>query len=126
MAITVRLLRVPRDRKPMSQLNTELILVVTTSDDLEELNAIAAAAIEQKLAACAQVLGPITSHYVWDGKTVKSTEYRCEFKTTIEQYEKLEQLLKRLLHYDEPEIVFFQIDGGSKSYLKWVSDQSRP
>ena len=96
------------------------IVVVTTSDRLETLEQIAKDAVSKKLAACCQIVGPITSHYVWEGKLETSTEWRCELKTTVSAYEKLEGLIKALHHYDEPEIIFFRIDGGSASYLEWL------
>ncbi len=103
----------------------ESIVVTTTSDRLETLEQIACESVKQKLAACCQVSGPITSHYVWEGKTEASTEWQCQIKTTIDAYDALEKLIKSLHHYDEPEIVYFRIDGGSGSYLEWVADSVR-
>ena len=98
------------------------IVVITTSDRLETLEQIARDSVAQKLAACCQILGPITSHYVWQGKPEASTEWQCQIKTTIDVYERLETLVKELHHYDEPEIIYFRIDGGSESYLNWLSE----
>jgi periplasmic divalent cation tolerance protein len=104
----------------MSTDSPEPIIVVTTSDRLETLEQIAKDAVSQKLAACCQIVGPITSHYVWEGKPETSHEWQCQIKTTMSAYEKLEGLIKELHHYDEPEIIFFRIDGGSDSYLQWL------
>jgi periplasmic divalent cation tolerance protein len=101
----------------------ELILVITTSDDVDELHSIAAAAVTKKLAACCQVSGPITSHYVWDEKLERSQEFRCEFKTTVQCYRQLESMILEQHHYDEPEILRFNIDGGSDGYAQWVRKQ---
>ena len=101
---------------------TNAIVVITTSDRKDTLDRIAHDAVSQKLAACCQIVGPITSHYVWQGKPETSTEWRCQLKTTVDAYEKLETLIKTQHHYDEPEIIFFHIGGGSESYLAWISD----
>jgi len=99
---------------------TEPIVVVTTSDRLETLEQIASESVSKKLAACCQIVGPITSHYVWEGKPETSTEWQCQIKTTVDAYDRLEKLIKQLHHYDEPEIIYFRIDRGSESYLDWV------
>lgn len=96
------------------------IIVTTTSDRLESLEQIAKDSVSQKLAACCQILGPITSHYTWEGKLETSTEWQCQLKTTIDVYERLETLIRKLHHYDEPEIIYVRIDGGSDSYLNWI------
>ena len=104
----------------------EPIVVVTTSDRLESIEQIARDSVSQKLAACCQIVGPITSHYVWEGKLETSSEWQCQVKTTMDAYEKLEALINDLHHYDEPEIIYVRIDGGSESYLNWIADSVNP
>ena len=104
---------------------TNAIVVITTSDRKETLAQIAHAAVTQKLAACCQISGPITSHYVWEGKSETSTEWQCQIKTTLDAYDALEKLTKELHHYDEPEIIFFHVDGGSESYVEWLRQSVR-
>jgi len=106
----------------MSERTPASIIVITTSDRMESLEQIAKDSISQKLAACCQIVGPVTSHYTWEGKLETSTEWQCQLKTTIDVYEQLETLIRNLHHYDEPEIIYVGIDGGSESYLNWISE----
>lgn len=96
------------------------IVVITTSDDRSELEKISALLVREQLAACCQISGPIASHYTWEGKVEKATEWRCEIKTINALFAKVEQAIRKNHHYDEPEIVWFRIDGGSDGYLAWV------
>lgn len=109
----------------MSNHSQDAIVVITTSDRAETLDQIARESVSQQLAACCQIAGPITSHYVWEGKPETSTEWRCQIKTTLDAYDQLERLIKELHPYDEPEIIYFRIDGGSESYLEWLRKSVR-
>ena len=99
-----------------------IIQISTTSDDRDELNAIAASLIENRLAACCQISGPVSSLYTWESKTESATEWICNIKTTRNQYEKVESEIIRLHHYDQPEIVAVEIVAASTGYQKWICD----
>jgi periplasmic divalent cation tolerance protein len=95
------------------------IQVTTTVDSREAAATIARGAVEARLAACAQVCGPITSVYHWQGAIETAEEWTVAFKTTTERYAALEAHVKQHHSYDLPEIVAVALTG-SDAYLDWV------
>jgi len=93
--------------------------VTTTVDSREAAEAMARSAVEARLAACAQVAGPITSVYRWQGAIETAQEWTVAFKTTIEHYAALEAHIRDRHTYDLPEIVAVALTG-SAAYLDWV------
>ena len=81
--------------------------------------------IEAKLGACAQIVGPITSVYRWEGAVQTDPEWRVEIKTAADRVVALTDHLKAQHTYDVPEIVAVPITGGSVEYLAWVIDESK-
>jgi uncharacterized protein involved in tolerance to divalent cations len=84
---------------------------------------VARALVEERLAACVQILGPITSTYRWKGAIETSEEWQCWAKTRRDLYEKIEQAIRRLHSYEVPEIIAVPILAGSESYLKWLDEE---
>src|SRR5262245_54882293 len=97
---------------------------VTTIDSREAAEALARGAVEARLAACGQVLGPIKSTYWWKGKVESAEEWSVVFKTTTERYPALEQYIREHHSYDMPEIVLTPIEAGNRAYLEWVTTQT--
>lgn len=83
--------------------------------------ALALALVEKRLAACAQVLGPLQSTYRWERKVEVAEEWLCLIKTTAEVYEELEATVRALHAYENPEIIAVPIVAGSSPYLQWLS-----
>jgi periplasmic divalent cation tolerance protein len=98
----------------------ELIQVVTTLEHREDAERIARALVEQRLAACVQVVGPITSTYRWRGKIETAQEWQCWAKSRCNLYDEIEQAIRRLHPYEIPEILAVPIVAGSASYLAWL------
>lgn len=82
-------------------------------------------AVEAKLGACAQIVGPITSVYRWEGEVRTDTEWRVEIKTAADRVASLVELLKVNHSYDVPEIIATPIEGGSEEYLSWLVSETR-
>lgn len=99
--------------------------VVTTIDSVAAADALSRSAIEARVAACAQVAGPITSTYRWEGRIETVKEWYVVFKTTAERYPALERHIREHHSYDVPEIVLLPILAGSQAYLEWVSTETR-
>jgi len=74
----------------------------------------------RRLAACVQVLGPITSTYRWEGAIETSQEWRCEAKTRVELYDEIEKAIRSLHSYQVPEILAVPVVDGSADYLAWL------
>jgi periplasmic divalent cation tolerance protein len=98
--------------------------VVTTSDTREEADRLARSAVEGRLAACAQVVGPVTSTYWWEGTVQSAAEWQVQLKTTAERFDALREHLEREHSYETPEIVATPIVGGSAAYLAWIERET--
>jgi len=101
---------------------TDYIQVVTTTARQEDAQTIARTLVEDRLAACVQVLGPVSSTYRWKGQIETSQEWQCWAKSRRELYERIEQAIRRLHPYEVPEILAVEILAGSRSYLAWLDE----
>jgi len=99
----------------------ECLLVTTTVDRREIAEHLAEALVERRLAACAQVGGPVTSTYRWRGVVDHASEWICQFKTTRARLPALEAALDTLHPYDLPELTVIPL-GGSAAYLAWIEE----
>jgi periplasmic divalent cation tolerance protein len=106
-------------------MSPEHVIVASTTDSEERARALAAGAIDARLAACAQVVGPITSVYRWEGAVQTDPEWRVEFKTAADRVPALTEHIKANHTYDVPEIIATPISGGSAEYLAWLIDETR-
>jgi periplasmic divalent cation tolerance protein len=87
---------------------------------------LARVAVEARLAAHAQVTGPMTSTYWWDDGVERAEEWLIMLKLPTDRYDELAALLTERHSYDEPEIVATPIIRGSESYLTWITEETRP
>jgi periplasmic divalent cation tolerance protein len=102
-------------------LSGDYIQVVTTAGSEEEAERLSEALVERRLAACVQVVGPISSRYRWRGKVEHEREWQCLAKTEAAAYPQVEAAIRELHSYDEPEIIALPIAQGSDGYLRWIS-----
>jgi len=96
----------------------------TTTKTREEAQTIAREAVSRRMCACAHI-DEIESFYTWEGQMETGTEYRLTLKSTDAVFPRVADLIRELHSYDEPAIYCFSIDDGSRSYLKWIDDNSR-
>lgn len=101
----------------------EALQVITTVDDREKAHRIAKTMVEKRLAACAQVLGPIRSTYWWQGKIEEAEEWLVQLKTRAELYDELERAIRGMHPYTVPEILAFPAVRGNPGYLEWLSKE---
>jgi periplasmic divalent cation tolerance protein len=99
----------------------ECLLVTTTVDSREIAEQLAAALVDRRLAACAQVSGPVASIYRWRGTVNHASEWLCQLKTTRARLPALEAALDTLHPYDLPELTVVPLDGGA-AYLAWIEE----
>ena len=102
----------------------QIAIVLTTVANRDDANQVANALVDQCLAACVQVEGPITSYYRWAGEVQTESEFRLVIKTTCRMWPLLKDKLQKLHPYEEPQIVLLTIDDASAGYLSWVNDQT--
>lgn len=86
----------------------------------------AATLVRERLAACAQVAGPIESTYQWDGRIETAREWSVHFKTTDARAADLRARLREIHPYDTPEIIVVPIADGDPAYLRWIEASVTP
>jgi len=97
------------------------IIVITTTETQDEAKQIARTLVEARLAACVQVVGPITSIYRWEGAVEEAAEFLCLVKTRADLFDQVEAAIRDRHSYDVPEIVAVPIERGSEPYLDWLN-----
>lgn len=100
----------------------KVLLALSTFPDAETARKISNQLIEEKLAACANILPAIESIYRWKGKIETGNEVIVFFKTSEERQSAFQQKLRSLHPYEVPEIVFIPVVGGLPEYLRWVTE----
>jgi len=102
----------------------DALLVITTLPDAETARALAAQLVEQRLAACVNILAPCQSVYRWEGKVEEAEEVPLLVKTSAARYAALEEAIRAYHPYELPEIVAVRIDKGLPDYLAWVAEET--
>ncbi len=104
---------------------TDHIQIVTTIDDQQKAAQIARVLVEERLAACVQVLGPVTSTYHWKGEVETGQEWLCVAKTRGDLYAQAEAAIRRVHPYEVPEVLAVPIVSGGRNYLDWLDSEVR-
>jgi len=103
-------------------LMTECVQIVTTAESKEAAEKITKKLLEKRLAACVQIVGPITSTYWWRGKIEEAKEWLCLIKSKANLYEEIEREINELHTYETPEILALPVVTGSRTYLDWLRE----
>lgn len=104
----------------MKCLRNSYIIIVVTTASREEAETIVQRLLEARLIACANIVGPVHSHFRWSGKIEKAEEYLILMKSRRDLFEKLSETMKALHSYEVPEILALPIVEGAKAYLDWL------
>jgi periplasmic divalent cation tolerance protein len=99
---------------------TDIVTVYATFADEEEALRIARTLVEERLAACANILGPCRSVYRWQGRVEDSSEVAVLLKTRAGEADRLIARLAQLHSYDVPAAVAWPIANALPAYLQWV------
>jgi periplasmic divalent cation tolerance protein len=97
------------------------VIVLSTFPADQDPAPVARALVEERLAACVNVLPPMQSIYRWQGQIEQAAEHQLVIKTSVERVDALKRRLAELHPYDVPEIVVLPIAGGADAYLDWVA-----
>jgi periplasmic divalent cation tolerance protein len=98
----------------------EAVEVHVTMPDAETARRIGRTLVEEKLAACVNVVSGVVSIYNWKGSIQEDEEVLCLVKTSPERFPQLQARLLELHPYDLPEVLGFTVDEGSQAYVDWV------
>jgi periplasmic divalent cation tolerance protein len=104
---------------------SDLIIILTTMPDNASVEGLARTLVEERLAACVNVHGPMTSVYRWKGGVERESERQVVIKTTRDRVHALQTRLHELHPYELPEFLIVEA-GGSDAYAGWVIDAVSP
>jgi periplasmic divalent cation tolerance protein len=110
----------------VASIDTGYLQVQTTTDSRAEAMELARDAVTARLAACAQVAGPIASTYWWEDGIERAEEWLVMLKLPASRYQQLADFLAERHSYDEPEIIATPIVAGSPAYLSWIEEETGP
>ena len=102
------------------------LLVLTNVPGRAAAERLADLLVEQRLAACVNILAPCRSVYRWKGAVQRDEEHPMLMKTTAERYPALEQALRAAHPYELPEIIAVPVERGLPAYLEWIAGETRP
>ncbi len=104
---------------------TDALVVLVTTPTPERAAEIARALVEERLAACGNVLPAIRSIYRWEGKVQDEAEALLVLKTTRARLEALRERVLALHPYEVPEVLALPVETGSAPYLAWLAAETR-
>ena len=104
---------------------TGKIVVLITAASEEEAQSIAKLLLEQKKAACVNIVPGVDSHFWWKGKLEEEKECLLIVKSTVSLLPAIIKTVKKAHSYEVPEIIALPIVGGNEDYLKWIDDEVR-
>ena len=100
---------------------SEYVFYVTVASNEEAMH-IGRTLVEEKLAACVNIINNINSIYMWKGKIEQDTEYLLIIKTTEEKSSNLIEKIRAIHSYENPECIGLKIEKGSDQYLNWINE----
>jgi periplasmic divalent cation tolerance protein len=102
---------------------TDKIVVFSTASSAEEAERIARGLLNERLAACVNVVPGLRSYYRWQGKIEDSAEFLLVIKSSRQHFEALRTLLESLHSYEVPEVVALPVVDGARNYLSWMDGE---
>lgn len=104
---------------------TECIEIHWTSGSLDEARKISRYLAQERLVACAQIIPWIESVYMWNNQLETTQESKVLFKTKLENYDKIKEVIQTNCSYEVPEITYTLIAGGNETYLQWMQESCK-
>lgn len=102
----------------------DYVQVLVSIDSQERARALQQVLLQERAAACVQILGPISSAYWWEGQIEEVQEWLCLAKTRRSEYSRVERLVKANHPYETPEILAIPILLGNRTYLDWIDAET--
>jgi len=99
----------------------EMVVIITSGRE-KEAKRLARVLVEEKLAACVNILPDVESNYWWKGKIESSQEWMLVLKTQEKMVQRIIERVKEIHSYEVPEVIALPIVTGNRDYLQWISD----
>jgi len=99
-----------------------MLIVMTTASDLEEAGSLAQKMVNERLAACVQILPPMMSVYVWEGAVRHESEHLLLIKTLNDRFEAVRDFILAHHSYETPEVVAIETESVSDGYFAWMTE----
>ncbi len=106
-------------------MSDDVVLVFSTFSTRDEAERVGEALVEQRLAACGNVVPTIHSFYIWEGKLQRESEALLLLKTTASHVDRIAEFIQSEGSYDTPEVLAVTATGGLGAYLSWVAGEVR-
>ncbi|MGH7964957.1 MAG: divalent-cation tolerance protein CutA [Candidatus Binatia bacterium] len=103
---------------------TDYVVILVTAGSEAEAEKIAKALVEERLAACVNIVNPIRSIYHWEGKVADDREWLLLIKTRADSFSAVADRVKALHSYQVPEVIALPIVAGTEEYLRWLGDET--
>ena len=100
----------------------EALVVFATFPDAEKARQVVRTLVEERLAACGNIVPAVESIYRWEGKVETANEVLVVLKTDLGHYRTLEARLKALHPYEVPECLALRVEEGLPDYLRWITE----
>lgn len=107
-------------------MESEFVIVLTTFPVEQDAEPLARALVDDRLAACVNILPVMQSVYGWKDVTERAEERQLVIKTTIRRVRELETRLKQLHPYEVPEFLVLPVLDGGRDYLSWLAGNTTP
>jgi periplasmic divalent cation tolerance protein len=107
-------------------MTTDAIAILCTAPDAASAKRIADALVDERLAACVNVLPGLTSVFRWEGKVQRHPEVLLLIKTQRVRFDAVTARVKALHPYEVPELIALPIDAGTPDYLSWLIENTTP
>ncbi len=107
-------------------MNPEYVVVMTTLPADADGQAFGRVLVDEKLAACVNLLPLMESVYRWEGRIEQETERQLLIKTSRDRVPALWDRVRELHPYEVPEFLVLAVVDGNEAYLRWVGDSTRP
>lgn len=101
----------------------QIVLITTTVENKADAERMTELLLQGKKIACAQIAGPLTSLYRWQGKVTSATEFSLSLKTVPGAADEVRDILNREHPYELPEIIVQHVDDTSTEYARWVYEE---
>jgi periplasmic divalent cation tolerance protein len=102
-------------------MTTDYIIVLVTTASKQEAEKIAQHLLNDRLIACCNIIGPVTSFFHWSGKDERAEEHLVLMKSRSDLFDRLTEVVKIVHSYEVPEILALPIVAGSRTYLDWLA-----